>query len=140
MDMDADKILVISLLGSLVVGLLVALSSVCQIQYLTNSIRLEYKIRKNPNDITAYYNRAVLRRECNDNQGALEDFTQVIKIDPDKASAYHQRGRLRHRLGDRKGAIKDYQRAIEIYGRRGQLQNKKRVLDDLKRTQSAHSN
>lgn len=123
------KILVIiAILGSVWI-----LTSVCQVQYLVSTIKLNLRIFKDPNENMAYYNRAVVKRECNDNKGAFEDFTQVLRIDPSDANTYHQRGRVRQRMGDVKGVLGDYQKAVEIYTQKGQIWYRERVVDDIRR-------
>ncbi|GHV04041.1 hypothetical protein AGMMS50229_04560 [Campylobacterota bacterium] len=49
-----------------------------------------------------------------DNQEAIRQFTQAIKLDPNKAQAYYERGLLYGILGEYEKAIEDYTRAIKI--------------------------
>ena len=49
-----------------------------------------------------------------DYKGAIDDWTQVIKINPNYANAYYYRGVIRYELGDKQGAIDDYSQAIKI--------------------------
>ena len=70
--------------------------------------------KKNPNDSTAYNNRAVARYELGDYKGAVKDYDKAISIDPDFAVAYYNRGKAKYAIGDHKGAIKDYDKAISI--------------------------
>lgn len=92
----------------------------------------------------AYKNRAEVRADIGDHQGAIEDYTQAIKINPDYAHtyknqamaryfieyhqgfsqaikvnpqdalAYKKRGDARTDLEDYQGAIADYTQAIQI--------------------------
>lgn len=122
----------------ILLGLMTALSSqldVCKAFYLRDILELTYTIKRNPNDTQAYYNRAVILRECADRKGAISDFTQVIRITPHEANAFYQRGRERHRLGDNQGAITDYQKAGDVYRRQGNLDHHQRTLDNIKQIQ-----
>ena len=67
-----------------------------------------------PNNAYAYYSRGIARAELGDTQGAIEDYTQAIKIDPNNAVAYYSRGIARSELGDKQGEIEDYTQAIKI--------------------------
>ena len=85
------------------------------------------KINKEPNDtetnkiakITklaeAYHNQAIAKYKLNDYQGAIDDFTKIIKNNQNDAIAYHNRAYVKHQLGNAKYGIKDYQGAIDYY-------------------------
>ncbi|MDB9411076.1 serine/threonine-protein kinase [Microcystis aeruginosa] len=49
-----------------------------------------------------------------DNQGAIADQNQAIKLNSDDAVAYYDRGLAKYNLGDNQGAIKDFNQAIQI--------------------------
>jgi serine/threonine protein kinase len=49
-----------------------------------------------------------------DNQGAIADQNQAIKLNSDDAVAYHNNGVDKYNLGDNQGAIKDFNQAIQI--------------------------
>ncbi len=49
-----------------------------------------------------------------DNQGAIADKNQAIKLKPDYADAYYNRGLAKYNLGDNQGAIVDYNQAIKL--------------------------
>ncbi|OSO94722.1 hypothetical protein B7O87_01955 [Cylindrospermopsis raciborskii CENA303] len=68
----------------------------------------------NPNDPEYYYNRGNTRRELGDKQGAIDDYTQVIKLNPNSAYAYILRGNVRSALGDKQGATDDYIQTIKL--------------------------
>jgi len=61
-----------------------------------------------------YINRGAARRELGDYKGAIDDYTQAVKIAPESASVYYERGGARRELGDYKGAIDDYTQTIKI--------------------------
>jgi len=61
-----------------------------------------------------WYNRGVEKLNSGDNQGAIEDYTQAIRLDPNYAHAYNNRGLARYNLGDNQGAIEDYTQGINI--------------------------
>lgn len=126
-----QKILI--LLGT--ASVIFVLVNLCKANYWREFLDLYLKIQRNPNDDWAYYNRAVVRRECGDNQGALADFTQVIKINPDNANAYYQRGRLHVREENTQQAIADFNKAADIYWKKGDDYRYKYTLDEIQRTQ-----
>jgi tetratricopeptide (TPR) repeat protein len=80
-------------------------------------------LKRNPKDITALYNRAVVRRERGDQQGAIADFTQIIQITckdskmcpKEGAAAYYGRAQEYERLRDKQKALADYQKSAEIF-------------------------
>jgi tetratricopeptide (TPR) repeat protein len=49
-----------------------------------------------------------------DYQGAVNSFTEAIKLNPKYANAYNDRGVTRFQLADKQGAIEDYNQAIKI--------------------------
>lgn len=67
-----------------------------------------------PQDIAAYWNRAVTRYDLGDKQGALEDFNHIIAATPDDATAYNYRGTVRYDVSDRRGAVEDFDRSIQL--------------------------
>jgi tetratricopeptide (TPR) repeat protein len=88
-----------------------------------------------------YNNRGIVRSELGDKPGAIDDYTQAIKINPNYALAYYNRGIVRSELGDKPGAIDDYTLAIKInpndanayYNRgivRSELGDKPGAIDD----------
>ena len=135
------KILILSGL----VAVLFVLLNPCEVYYWRDFLELYLSIQRNPNNAWAYYNRATVRRECGDNQGAIVDFTQVIMINsnksnaPDRADGYYQRGRLRYRLGDIQGAIADLQKAADIYRQKKNTYNYQSTLDEIKQIQQESS-
>ncbi|MEH2338157.1 tetratricopeptide repeat protein [Nostoc sp.] len=92
-------------------------------------------------DADAYSNRGLARYKLGDNQGAIDDYNQALKINPDYALAYSYRGLARYKLGDKQGAIDDCNQALRInpndavaYGNRGNahsdLGDKQGAIDD----------
>jgi tetratricopeptide (TPR) repeat protein/S1-C subfamily serine protease len=61
-----------------------------------------------------YNNRGIVRKELGDKPGAIDDYTQAIKINPNYDLTYYNRGNVRDNLGDKQGAIDDYTLAIKI--------------------------
>jgi Flp pilus assembly protein TadD/predicted translin family RNA/ssDNA-binding protein len=60
----------------------------------------------------SYYNRAITRSELGDKQGAIADYSEVIRIDPNHSIAYNNRALIRYELGHKEGAIADFNRAL----------------------------
>ena len=71
-------------------------------------------IRELPDDSQLYLNRGNVRDDLGDKQGAIDDYSQAIKINSNYAIAYNNRGNVRYDLGDKQGAIDDYSQAIKI--------------------------
>jgi tetratricopeptide (TPR) repeat protein len=73
-----------------------------------------------------FFVRASSRYNAGDFQGAIADYSQVVRLDPTNVMAYSNRGMARAYLDDRKGAILDYDQALRLdpnsaitYSRRG---------------------
>jgi tetratricopeptide (TPR) repeat protein len=91
-------------------------------------------IQLNPNDYDSYYQRANLRSHSGissysslnkfslplvfdfpvDREGALSDYSQIIRIKPEASYAYSFRGSLREDLNDNQGALSDYNQMIKF--------------------------
>ncbi|WP_392533669.1 tetratricopeptide repeat protein [Nostoc sp. C117] len=61
-----------------------------------------------------YIERGIIRTSSKDNQGALADYNQAIKLDPDSANNYLIRGNIRRLAKDKQGAFADYNQAIKL--------------------------
>jgi tetratricopeptide (TPR) repeat protein len=62
----------------------------------------------------AFNNRGVARRDKGDLDGALQDYTEAIRLKPDHANAFNNRGLGRRDKGDLDGALQDYTEAIRL--------------------------
>lgn len=72
-------------------------------------------IRTRPNDAYLYTERANLRRKnLEDKDGALEDYTQAINLHPDNPLFYLWRSQLYYEIGDKLKAMADYNTAIRL--------------------------
>jgi len=60
------------------------------------------------------HERGIEKTRKGDMQGALKDFTEVLKLDPKHADAYFRRGYLLMRNGDLNAAAHDYVNALKI--------------------------
>jgi tetratricopeptide (TPR) repeat protein len=76
----------------------------------------------------AYNERGTERATAGDNQGAIADFTEAIKLNPKFAEAYNNRGSSQIILGNKQGALADFNQAIQLnpkdseaYNNRGSL-------------------
>ncbi len=70
--------------------------------------------RPNPLKSQKFYNRGQEKARSGDQQGAIEDFNQAIRLNPKDREAYFKRANVRYGLGDLETAIADYTRAIEL--------------------------
>jgi tetratricopeptide (TPR) repeat protein len=71
-------------------------------------------IQRDPNDATAYHNRAVAYGLAGNLERAIADYTKAIEIRPDNASAYENRGRAYASKGDYTRALADVMKASEL--------------------------
>jgi tetratricopeptide (TPR) repeat protein len=71
-------------------------------------------IQRDPNDATAYHNRAFARGLAGDIDNAIADYSKVIEIAPENASAYVNRGRAYASKGEYTHAVADQTRAQEL--------------------------
>lgn len=75
-------------------------------------------ITLNPDSGDAYYNRAYLKIDIGNIQGAIDDFTVIIDkkldIDIELGQVYFERGAQRDWTGDYNGAVSDFNRALEL--------------------------
>jgi hypothetical protein len=81
------------------------------------------------NEGERYRQRAEMRKNNKDYQGALADYDRAIQLDPDRAYSYAQRGimKLVH-LKDRSGAMKDLEQSAQLYRQQGNTGRYKAVL------------
>jgi tetratricopeptide (TPR) repeat protein len=49
-----------------------------------------------------------------DKQGAIDDYSQAIKLDSNYFCAYNNRGVVREEMGDYRGATEDYNKASKL--------------------------
>jgi len=72
-------------------------------------------IRTRPYDAYLYSERANLRRKnLEDKDGALEDYTQAINLHPENPLFYLWRSQLYYEIGDQLKAMTDYNTAIRL--------------------------
>ena len=71
-------------------------------------------IQRDPNDATAYHNRAAAYGLAGDIDNAIADYTKVIEIAPNNVSAYDNRGRAYASKGDYTHAVADETKAHEL--------------------------
>ena len=65
-----------------------------------------------PQDVVAYFNRAVTRQDLGDYWGAIADYTQVLCINPWDAAVYNNRGLIWADLNESTPAITDFSDAL----------------------------
>jgi len=78
--------------------------------------KVRSKLNNKTSELTAeeWVDLGYNKGQSGDNQGAIADYNQAIKIKPDYALAYNNRGWSKHELGDNQGAIADYNQAIKF--------------------------
>ncbi len=94
-------------------------------------------LRLNGNYGAAYTGRGLARADVGDNQGAVADYTQALRLNP-TAGTYNNRGFSRYQRQDRQGAIADYDQAIRLEPNMAQAFNNRGLARfDLGDTQGA---
>jgi tetratricopeptide (TPR) repeat protein len=71
-------------------------------------------IQSNPNDVEAYYKRAMAYMLERDYDSAFQEFNRAIELNPDYAPAITKRGVIYGIKGEFDLAVKDFNRAIEL--------------------------
>ncbi len=65
--------------------------------------------------VEIYNNRGLKKLGLKDYEGAIQDFTEAIRLDPySDENLYYNRGLAKEELKDHEGAYKDYSKAKEI--------------------------
>ncbi|MBK8471739.1 MAG: hypothetical protein IPL33_05870 [Sphingobacteriales bacterium] len=73
----------------------------------------EAVINIDPQQKTAYYNRALIKQNFNDYRGAIEDYSMAVSIDEQYGEAYYNRGVCKQQLNYAQDACLDWQYAIK---------------------------
>jgi tetratricopeptide (TPR) repeat protein len=72
-------------------------------------------IELDPLNALTFYNRAILRTQVGDVQGAIFDYDRVIDLNPNNIFAFYNRGGAKLTTGDLYGAISDFSKVITLY-------------------------
>lgn len=72
------------------------------------------KIKKAPDEASAYTYRGIVRYNRHDYQAALADFTQALRFAPQAGEGYYNHALAATKLGDLKTAQKDYDTLLKI--------------------------
>ncbi|MFN6174019.1 MAG: tetratricopeptide repeat protein, partial [Dolichospermum sp.] len=81
--------------------------------------------------VNAYFNRGTARYHLGDKQGAIDDYTQAIKI-PNYVNAYFNRGKVRNQLGETHTAIKEFQTAANKKKKEAKEPNYHKAIEILR--------
>jgi tetratricopeptide (TPR) repeat protein len=68
--------------------------------------------------IDYYIARGQIKLVAKDDQGALEDFNEVLTLSPKNAKGYNGRGTAKNHLGDKQGACSNWNKAVSLKSRR----------------------
>ena len=71
----------------------------------------ETKLRR----AATYHTRGVAKAALGDYNGAIEDFSECIRLNPKKALYYHDRGEAKEALNQHEEAIVDFQKTKKLY-------------------------
>ena len=83
--------------------------------YFGSMADYDYALSLDPTNVTAYYNRALLKMEVNENNKAIDDFSYVLKSEPTHVMARYNRASLYYKTGQYKKAIVDYDELLKTY-------------------------
>ncbi len=78
----------------------------------TSILKYSRIIHRNPEDVSAYFERGKSRALLGDLEGAIDDYSHTIQMNPHHRDAYYKRGLLLGALGDEEGATRDMNFAI----------------------------
>ncbi len=81
----------------------------------------------------AYYNRGIVHLNLGNEQAAIEDYTQAIRLDPNHADAYNSRANIYRQLGNKEEAIADFHQAADLYLGKGDMENYYYALEQLQK-------
>ena len=59
-------------------------------------------------------NRAIVKFKKGDFDGAIQDYSQVLKINPKDSDAFFNRANVKKEIGDMKGACEDWRKAADL--------------------------
>ena len=80
---------------------------------------LSESIEKKGRNPYPYAERAYERLQKNDLTGALEDYTEVVRIEPKDGENYLNRGLVKEKMKDLPGALSDFGKAIQLDSKNG---------------------
>ncbi|MBE9207439.1 tetratricopeptide repeat protein [Nostoc sp. LEGE 06077] len=92
-------------------------------------------LRFNAKDYRAYFNLGCVCGRNGDNTGAVNHFSEVIRLDPSNGQAYLNRGIAQYYLGYQQRAIADLNKASEYFEHQNQKVAYEKTIDLLKRLQ-----
>jgi tetratricopeptide (TPR) repeat protein len=98
-----------------------------------NSIKDGVYLKKlSESEITGqlYFNRGIAERELCDDQGAVEDFNEALRLFPKNADILNNRGIVKNELGDLKGAFDDYNEALRLDPNNSPTYNNRGIAND----------
>ncbi|CAE7525497.1 unnamed protein product [Symbiodinium sp. CCMP2592] len=69
----------------------------------------------NPKFATAYYKRGLSQDALGQNEAAIQDCDEAIRMNTEDADAFHLRGATKSQLGQDEAAIQDYDEAVRLH-------------------------
>lgn len=89
-------------------------------------------IAKNPNNMNAYYNRALLFHRQGNQKAALADYDKISAMNPNYSEPCYGRGQIYEEEGQLDKAIAEYSKAIEMNVSHGLAHYKRAVAYNTK--------
>ena len=74
-----------------------------------------YYLQREPDNLIARYNRAILLSDLGEYRSAVGDFDAVLEAYPDFYQGFYARSEAKRLSGDMAGGKKDYERAMTLY-------------------------
>lgn len=94
-------------------------------------------LRIDEQSAVTYFLRGMACQKFGELEGAIADYTEALRLTPDSAILYYYRGLARPKKGDYEGAVADLNKALELFTRRGNEINARKVFNYLQQLEQS---
>ncbi|MBD1913592.1 MULTISPECIES: tetratricopeptide repeat protein [unclassified Leptolyngbya] len=94
-------------------------------------------LRIDEQSAVTYFLRGMACQKFGELEGAIADYTEALRLTPDSAILYYYRGLARPKKGDYDGAIADLNKALELFTKRGNEINARKVFNYLQQLEQS---